>query len=109
MAHDSDCSINTEEAQVFQREFDSKYFEINEGFEKLRHVFLHLVKTSGKMATFCEAMEHGKDVDPSQVIDEVLPDLLIHALQIANFYDVDLGEKYTERIQFLIKRMESQD
>ena len=101
----SSTVINTDEAQFFQREFDEKYFEINKDFEKLRHILLHLVKTTGKMATYCEIEEHGKvEADSSQLVNEVLPDLLIHALQIANHYDIDLGEKYTERIQSIINR-----
>lgn len=97
--------IPTHEAQSLQNEFDEKYFEINHDFEKLRHILLHLVKTTGKMAAYCETKEHGKkEPDPSQLIDEVLPDLLIHALQIANYYQVDLGEKYQERLQFIKER-----
>lgn len=49
-------------------------------------------------------MEHGKETNSSQVMHEVLPDLLIHALQIANYYDVNLSEEYDERIQFIINR-----
>ncbi len=97
--------MNTDEAQSFQREFDEKYFQLNEGFEKLRHIFLHLAKTTGKMAAYCEVKEHGKqEPDPSSMVNEVLPDLFIHALQIANYYSVDLGQKYDERIQQIIKR-----
>jgi len=96
--------MNLQDRQRFQQEFDEKYFEINGDFEKVRHILLHLVKTTGKMATYCEAMEHGKETDPSQVVNEVLPDLLIHALQIANYYQVDLGEKYADRIQFIVNR-----
>src|ERR1700728_2905037 len=99
--------LSLRDRQQFQNNFDEKYFEINGEFEKLRHILLHLVKTTGKMATFCEAMEHGKETNPSQVIDEVLPDLFIHALQIANYYHVDLDEKYVERIQFIINRSET--
>lgn len=97
--------INTLDAQKFQADFDEEYFEINHGFEKLRHILLHLMKTTGKMATYCERMEHGKvESDPSVLINEVLPDLLIHALQIANYYQVDLSEKYMERVEEIIKR-----
>lgn len=100
--------MNTHEAQQFQKDFDEKYFEINQDFEKLRHILLHLVKTTGKMATYCEVKEHGKiEPDPSQLVNEVLPDLLIHALQLANYYHVDLGEKYAERIQFIINRSDT--
>jgi hypothetical protein len=99
--------INTYDVQAFQRDFDEKYFEINHDFPKLRHVLLHLMKTTGKMAAYCEAMEHGKEPDPSPLVSEVLSDLLIHALQIANYYQVDLGEKYAERIQYIINRSDS--
>lgn len=101
-------AMNTKDAQQLQESFDEKYFEINEDFEKLRHILLHLVKTTGKMATFCEVKEHGKiEPDPSPLVNEVLPDLLIHALQIANHYHVDLGEKYAERLQFIVDRANS--
>ncbi len=91
--------------QAFQKNFDEKYFEINHDFEKLRHILLHLMKTVGKMAAYCEIKEHGRtEPDSSEMIDAVLPDLLIHALQIANHYNVDLGEKYKERIQYIINR-----
>jgi hypothetical protein len=97
--------IKTDAAQLFQGEFDERYFEINHDFEKLRHILLHLVKTTGKMATYCEVKEHGKiEPDQSPLVNEVLPDLLFHALQIANYYHVDLGEKYAERIQFIKNR-----
>ncbi len=52
--------INTHEAQFAQREFDEKYFEINHDFDKLRHILLHLVKTTGKMAAYCEIKEQEK-------------------------------------------------
>lgn len=105
VASENNHAFDCKELQLFQKEFDEKYFEINEGFDKLRHILLHLVKTVGKMATYCEVKEHGKiEPDISQLADEVLPDLLIHALQIANHYHIDLGEKYIERIQYIINR-----
>lgn len=102
---DAEITFDLNELQAFQEAFDEKYFEINHDFEKLRHVLLHLVKTTGKMATYCEVKEHGKvDPNPSPLVDEVVADLLIHALQIANHFQVDLGEKYRERIEFIIHR-----
>ncbi len=101
-----DHVINTEEAQKFQAEYDEQYFEINHDFEKLRHIVLHLMKTVGKAATYCEVKEHGKvEPDPYVLINEVTPDLLIHALQLANFFEQDLGAKYEERIESIIKRI----
>ena len=97
--------FNAENIQQFQQNFDNEYFEIDEGFEKLRHTLLHLTKTTGRIAAYCEAKEHGKEPDTSQLVNETLPDLLIYAVQIANLYNVDLGEKYDERIQFLKERV----
>ena len=52
-----------------------------------------------------QTVQHGKiEPDASQLIDEVLADLFIHALQIANYYNVDLDEKYAERIQYIMDR-----
>lgn len=100
--------IDTHAAQEFQHVFDDQFFDINDGFEKIRHILLHLMKSTGKFATYCEAKEHGKEVDHTQLINEVLPDLLIHALQIANAYNIELGEKYLERINFLVERNRKQ-
>jgi NTP pyrophosphatase (non-canonical NTP hydrolase) len=101
----SHAAFNTHEMQQFQRAFDEENFQINDGFEKTRHILLHLMKSTGKMASYCEVKEHGKtEPDPSQLINEVLPDLLMHALQIANQYDIDLGAKYMERIEFITNR-----
>jgi len=98
-------STTLKDLQMVQHEFDEQYWQINAGFEKIRHIFLHLIKTTGKMALYCDIKEHGKiEPDPSQLINEVLPDLLIHALQIANYYEVDLGEKFAERTQFNIEK-----
>ncbi|MES2345378.1 MAG: hypothetical protein V4494_05530 [Chlamydiota bacterium] len=91
------------EMQKFQREYDEEFW-FNRDFEKFRHVFLHLVDSVGKIAKYCETKEHGKEPDPTQLIDEVLPDLLMHTLQFANAFDIDLGEKYEERINANIKR-----
>lgn len=101
--------IETEPAQKFQTEYDDQYFEINQDFEKVRHILLHLMKTVGKAATYCEIKEHGKtEPDPSVLINEVTPDLLIHALQLANHFQINLGDKYSERIETIIKRIEAQ-
>jgi NTP pyrophosphatase (non-canonical NTP hydrolase) len=104
------AAFDTHEMQQFQREFDEENFQINDGFEKIRHILLHLMKSTGKMASYCEVKEHGKtEPDPAELINEVLPDLLMHALQIANQYDVDLGAKYEERIEFIIDRSKARN
>jgi hypothetical protein len=93
------------DAQKNQLDYDSKYFEINNDFEKLRHILLHLMKSTGKLASYCEIKEHGKPADYTELTDEVLPDLYMHALQIANLFEVDLATKYEERIESNIKKI----
>ncbi len=97
-------SLSLAEAQQIQAMFDETNWDINGGFEKLRHIFLHLSQSMGMIAKYVDVKEHGKEANPSPLIDEVLPDLLLHALQIANLYDIDIGDKYRERIEFLIHR-----
>ncbi len=97
--------VSTLNVQKSQMDYDSKYFEINHDFEKLRHILLHLMKSVGKLSSYCEIKEHGKPADPTQVTDEVLPDLYMHALQIANLFEIDLGAKYEERIESNIRRI----
>jgi hypothetical protein len=97
--------VSTLDVQKNQMDYDSKYFEINNDFEKLRHILLHLMKSTGKLASYCEIKEHGKPADPTQLTDEVLPDLYMHALQIANLFEVDLGAKYEERVESNIKKI----
>jgi hypothetical protein len=97
------------EVQKYQAEFDAlwfdkEYFENDKNFEKLRHILLHLMKTVGKMATYCEMQEHGKQGNVDELIHAVLPDLYMHALQLANLLQTDLGVKYEERIAFLVER-----
>lgn len=85
------------EMQKFQMEYDEAFW-FNRDFEKVRHILLHLMDSVGKIAKYCESKEHGNEPDASQLINEVFPDLLMHSLQFANEFDIELGEKYEERI-----------
>jgi hypothetical protein len=99
--------MNTPETlsiQKHQMDYDKNYMDINEGFPKLRHILLHLTKSMGKLAAYCEAKEHGNEPDPSEVLNEVLPDLYMHALQVANLFEADLHAKYQDRIAANIKK-----
>src|SRR3990167_8454175 len=99
--------MEMENLQKYQCEIDEKCFELNDGFKKIRHIALHLVKTMGKLATYCEAMEHeSKEVDDNVVINEVIPDLLIHSLQLSNCFNIILVEKYHERIKKIVNKYE---
>lgn len=98
-----ECETSVLKLQEFQKQYDEIYW-FNRDFPKFRHVLLHLVDNVGKLAKYCEAKEHGKDPDPTQLIDEVLPDVLMHALQFANAFDIDLEQKYRQRIDTNIQK-----
>ena len=94
-----------EELQKKQAEYDEKCWEINSpDFEKVRHITLHLGKTLGKLSAYCERKDHKAEVSDEQIKDEVIPDLLFHALQLSNVMKVKLDEQYVKRIESNIKR-----
>jgi len=96
--------VETKDIQQYQKDYGAEFFSITEGFEKLRHILLHLMMSTGKISAYCESKEHGNEPDPRSLLDEALPDLYMHAHQIANLFEVDLGGKYEERIQTNRKR-----
>lgn len=65
----------------------------------LRHVHLHLSKLVGKLATPIELGDDSGELgDLSTVRDEVIPDLLLWAIHLANSLDVDLESAYRRRV-----------
>jgi hypothetical protein len=88
------------EAQGRQRTFDAEHWQVDESeFEKLRHITLHLAVLLGKLGRYCERIEHGKDIGPQIIVGEVVPDLVLYALQLANLLGVDLGDLYVARLE----------
>ena len=93
---------NLSELFDLQNEFDQKNTEINSGFEMTRHTTLHIAKLLGKISEYCETREHSnpeKYSDQNRVKNEVIPDLLVYALQLSRVFDVDLEEQYLKRIK----------
>ncbi len=68
---------------------------------KLRHVSFHLTVAAGKMARAEERRDHGEDV--RGVVEEVAPDLLIYALQLASIRCQDLGSLYRQRVRSSVR------
>lgn len=66
--------------------------------ERTRHTLLHLVKAHGKLSTVCERREHGLDVPADVIADEVAPDLLYHAVTLADGHGVDLEDAFLARL-----------
>jgi len=95
------------ELQERQEEFDRKYWEHNEFGEKIRHINLHLGKLLGKISTYSEAREHGKEHSVDQIITEVVPDLLVYALQLSNLLGIELDTQYVTRLEDNVRRLHS--
>ena len=99
--------MDTKDLQQRQAEYDTNYWEHNASeLEKIRHITLHVGKLLGKLATYCERQEHGENYSPDQIRDEVVPDLVVYASQLANLLDVeDIGDKYLSRLEENIRRL----
>ena len=92
--------MDTKEIQEKQKQFDKDYWQINDpSFEKIRHITLHLVKITAKLANYCDKKEHGDQFPTEQIEKDVIPDLLKHSAQLANLMDVDLSEKYIKKLE----------
>ena len=74
-------------------------------FEKIRHITLHLGNLLGKLTNYCERQEHGGNHPTTQIQEEVIPDLQMYSLQLANLLGVDAGERYLSRLEENIKRL----
>lgn len=99
--------MDTKELQQKQGEYDAKYWEHNGSqLEKIRHITLHMGKLLGKLSTYCEHQEHKKDHPTTQIHNEVIPDLLVYASQLANLLEIeDMGESYLKRSEDNKKRL----
>ena len=88
------------EVQRVQAEYDSDYWEINQSpTEKIRHITLHVGKLMGKLATYSEVAEHGKELPTDQIQQEVIPDLMVYAAQLANIFNLKLEDQYRARLE----------
>jgi hypothetical protein len=72
--------------------------------EILAHKCFHLGKALGKVSTVCEAADHGSACSTEKIVQEVVPDLIIYAMQLANLYDVDLDSLFVERIEHVLHK-----
>ena len=89
-----------------QAEYDEKYFEHNATrLEKVRHLTLHMGKLLGKLSAYCEVAEHGKEPSSEQIEREVVPDLLIYSMRLANEFGVETEESFFKRVEDNIKRL----
>jgi len=98
--------MDVKDLQHKQAEYDKHYWERKESeLEKIRHITLHVGKLLGKLSTYCERQEHGENYPTAQIKDEVVADMMVHSLQLANLLGVDVGERYVSRLEENIKRL----
>ena len=96
--------LNEEEGK--QDEYDTNYWQHNASqLEKIRHITLHLGKLLGKLSSYCEKEEHGEEYPTTQIEKEVIPDLLVYCLQLANILGIDAEEAYKQRLNENIQRL----
>lgn len=87
------------EVQTMQAEHDAHYWEVDQtNFAKIRHITLHIGKLIGKLANYVEPGEHGKELPTEQIQNEVIPDLMVYAAQLANIFDLRLEDQYRARL-----------
>jgi hypothetical protein len=92
--------MDLQELQKIQADYDTHYWEVDQSdMEKIRHITLHVGKLMGKLASYCEVAEHGKELPTDQIQNEVIPDLMVYAAQLANIFDLKLENQYTARLE----------
>ena len=92
------------EVQSLQEEYDKDHWAHNQGPPTISHSERHIAKLTGKIATVAEMFDHGEEPDLSQLVNEVIPDLLIYAAKLANDRGIDLNEAFRNRTKELKQR-----
>lgn len=102
--------MTTKKLQEQQAFHDAEYWHQDgtSTFENIRHLTLHIGKLLGKLSSYCEAKEHEKGYPDDQLKNEVIPDLLGHALQLSNWLDEDLSKLYSKRLKANKKNFETE-
>jgi len=96
--------MTLEEVMTTQREFDIAYFSgAADDAGKRRHVAFHIGILAGKLLRIEERADHGPIPDEvySVLVEEVIPDLLVYASQLAEIAGINLDDAYRSRLQRL--------
>jgi len=100
--------VKLSDAQASQEAFDAEHWEVSDdSFSKTRHIMFHLAVLTGKVGRYCEQVEHGKRPDVEPLTQEVIPDLLIYALQLSNLVGISLEDAYRVRLEANRQKMRS--
>lgn len=95
--------------QELQRECDELSFHIHDKemaeltlVELLNHKCFHLANLVAKVSRVCEQADHGVPPATEQIAREVIPDLIVYSLQLANRLGVEVSEALLERYRFIM-------
>ena len=92
-----------------QRAFDTLYWSAPATLRgKQHHILLHLIGAIGKLARLEEREEHGERPGETD-LREVIPDLLVYAVQLADLHGYELATLYRERLRTLAHRQQRED
>ena len=103
-------SMTLDEVMATQQAFDVNYFTgAADDAGKRRHVTFHVGILAGKLLRIEERADHGPVPDEmySVLVEEVIPDLLVYASQLAMIAGISLDDAYRSRLQRLKIRYES--
>lgn len=89
------------ELQTAQDEFDRGAWEHEQGNETISHQAFHVAKDLGRLATYCEAVDHDREASTEQIDKEVIPNLLMAALRLANDRGIDIETAFKKRVEEL--------
>jgi transposase len=97
--------------QRIQELYDAEMWDMDgPTHAKVRHIHIHLSKTVGRLASLIEAADHddfhgrysgGSD---NQEVANLIADMLMHAAQLADAYDVDLPSALATRYRSNARR-----
>lgn len=89
---------------------DKMYSDLTDD-DILNHNCFHLVKAVGKLANYLEKKEHNLNVKKEKeiVINQVVPDLIMYAIQFSNRLNLNLDELLEKRIKETIQKYDLND
>jgi hypothetical protein len=100
--------MDTKQIQKEIEEYDKIYSEhIHSELADIRHVTLHLGKLMAKLCEYCEKQEHGQEFPTTKIEHEVIPDLLIYSVRLANRFNIDISKAFKERQNVVKKKRDA--
>lgn len=90
--------MRVEQAQELQTIFDERNWAHEAGTDTTEHTLLHLMKDVGKIATYSEAVQHGHEPTEDELREQVVGNIMMHALRLANNLGVNLEDALVGRM-----------